>query len=360
MGVDEELVRLFDKASKAAENASSEADGGPEEARCVEAIDAMHAVPVTTALLISTKIGKRLRHLTKHSHPKIQKASVELLELWKKLVATEATKNGCKDIPLASGGGSSKSSVTVKVQKKIEKTVDVKLETTEVKVEVPCTETSNIVSQIKTQRISTLNAPPSAKLTSSSNISEMKDVKPLNLDLIPKTNESTRDKVRELIAEALGRVGGEAEGDDLIAARSIDPIRVAVSVETIMFETLGLSKGVNKTKYRSIIFNIRDPNNPDFRRRILLGEIRPVDLINLTAEEMASDQRKLENQEIKKKALFECERGNNTQKASTDQFKCAKCKQRKCTYFQMQTRSADEPMTTFVTCVNCNNRWKFC
>ena len=26
---------------------------------------------------------------------------------------------------------------------------------------------------------------------------------------------------------------------------------------------------------------------------------------------------------------------------------------------QMQTRSADEPMTTFVTCTVCNNRWKF-
>jgi transcription elongation factor S-II len=26
---------------------------------------------------------------------------------------------------------------------------------------------------------------------------------------------------------------------------------------------------------------------------------------------------------------------------------------------QMQTRSADEPMTTFVTCVNCGNKWKF-
>ena len=41
-------------------------------------------------------------------------------------------------------------------------------------------------------------------------------------------------------------------------------------------------------------------------------------------------------------------------------FKCGKCKTYKTTYYQMQTRSADEPMTTFVTCLNCNNKWKFC
>jgi transcription elongation factor S-II len=41
-------------------------------------------------------------------------------------------------------------------------------------------------------------------------------------------------------------------------------------------------------------------------------------------------------------------------------FRCGKCKQNNCTYYQIQTRSADEPMTTFVTCLSCNNRWKFC
>lgn len=44
--------------------------------------------------------------------------------------------------------------------------------------------------------------------------------------------------------------------------------------------------------------------------------------------------------------------------ASTDIFKCRKCKTNKCTYYQLQTRSADEPMTTFVTCIECGNRWK--
>lgn len=44
--------------------------------------------------------------------------------------------------------------------------------------------------------------------------------------------------------------------------------------------------------------------------------------------------------------------------ASTDNFTCWKCKSKKCTYYQLQTRAADEPMTTFVTCLSCGCRWK--
>ena len=43
---------------------------------------------------------------------------------------------------------------------------------------------------------------------------------------------------------------------------------------------------------------------------------------------------------------------------STDNFTCRKCKSKRCTYYQLQTRSADEPMTTFVTCLECTTRWK--
>ena len=44
--------------------------------------------------------------------------------------------------------------------------------------------------------------------------------------------------------------------------------------------------------------------------------------------------------------------------AATDTFKCRKCKSTRCTYYQMQTRAADEPMTTYVTCLECDARWK--
>jgi transcription elongation factor S-II len=41
-------------------------------------------------------------------------------------------------------------------------------------------------------------------------------------------------------------------------------------------------------------------------------------------------------------------------------FPCRRCKSKKTTYYQLQTRSADEPMTTYVSCLKCGNRWKFC
>jgi DNA-directed RNA polymerase subunit M/transcription elongation factor TFIIS len=48
---------------------------------------------------------------------------------------------------------------------------------------------------------------------------------------------------------------------------------------------------------------------------------------------------------------------------NTDMFVCSKCKRQgkkatNCSYYQLQTRSADEPMTTYVSCLECGQRWK--
>ena len=44
--------------------------------------------------------------------------------------------------------------------------------------------------------------------------------------------------------------------------------------------------------------------------------------------------------------------------ANSDQFKCGRCKSRKTSYYELQTRGADEAMTTFIQCLECGNRWK--
>jgi DNA-directed RNA polymerase subunit M/transcription elongation factor TFIIS len=43
---------------------------------------------------------------------------------------------------------------------------------------------------------------------------------------------------------------------------------------------------------------------------------------------------------------------------ATDQFKCRRCHKRECTYYELQTRSSDEPMTIFITCLNCGKEWR--
>jgi transcription elongation factor S-II len=50
--------------------------------------------------------------------------------------------------------------------------------------------------------------------------------------------------------------------------------------------------------------------------------------------------------------------------STTDIFRCPACRARRTTYYQMQTRSSDEPMTTFITCVatlpdgsDCGHKW---
>jgi DNA-directed RNA polymerase subunit M/transcription elongation factor TFIIS len=43
---------------------------------------------------------------------------------------------------------------------------------------------------------------------------------------------------------------------------------------------------------------------------------------------------------------------------ATDMFKCTRCGKRQCTYYELQTRSADEPMTIFIRCIPCGKQWR--
>lgn len=60
---------------------------------------------------------------------------------------------------------------------------------------------------------------------------------------------------------------------------------------------------------------------------------------------------------IKKKIDRDTSKYSTTSGANTDDFTC-RCGSTECFAYQLQTRSADEPMTTFVTCTKCGKRWK--
>lgn len=383
-----DLVELFESAKKAADAAAGNAvsSSGPEVSRCIDALKLLRSFPVTYDALVSTQVGKQLRPLTKHPKEKIQAVASDLLEVWKKIVIDEITrtkKNGNSEDKCSKAVNEKSESVKVeKVRKgsttrveraealkvgKIDRSISAKLGSVSgsatVKVEKTVGNGDTVMAEqikqgltVKDEKIYKEQednpAPSMKKPTQARN-------GPPKLTSMIKCNDAIRDKIRELLSTAFSKVSGEADDDMKDEVDACDPIRVAVSVESVMFEKLGPSNGAQKVKYRSIMFNLKDQNNPDLRRKVLLGEIKPEKLIYMSVEEMASDRRQRENEQIKEKALFECERGG-APKATTDQFKCGRCGQRKCTYYQLQTRSADEPMTTFVTCVNCNNHWKFC
>lgn len=115
-------------------------------------------------------------------------------------------------------------------------------------------------------------------------------------------------------------------------------------------------KWLYKTNYTKVYSNLRLNKNADF----VLGKIKyglwePEKIISMTPQELYPDiWEELILKNIKK--MEQLSKQNNVQ--GTDMFRCGKCKKNNCTYYQMQTRSADEPMTTFITCLNCSNRWK--
>jgi transcription elongation factor S-II len=104
---------------------------------------------------------------------------------------------------------------------------------------------------------------------------------------------------------------------------------------------------------KSIYMNLQ--KLPELRKQLEDGEIKAHKIAFMTHQEMAPEkwdsliQLKIKRDKTKYETNME---------AATDTFKCRKCHTNKCTYYQLQTRSADEPMTTFVTCLECGNRWK--
>ena len=111
-------------------------------------------------------------------------------------------------------------------------------------------------------------------------------------------------------------------------------------------------------RFRTIYLNLKPTTyvgNNYLLEKIKDGSILSSQLSSLSHQEMSPETwDKLIQDKIKRdKSKYEI-----NMEASTDQFKCFKCKKNKCTYYELQTRSADEPMTTFVSCLNCGNRWK--
>ncbi|XP_032058251.1 transcription elongation factor A protein 3 [Aythya fuligula] len=166
------------------------------------------------------------------------------------------------------------------------------------------------------------------------------------------TGDSVRDKCIEMLTAALRM-------DDDYKEFGVNCERMASEIEDHIFQELKSTDMKYRNRVRSRISNLKDPKNPNLRRNVLCGAILPGLIARMTAEEMASDELKELRNAMTQEAIREHQMAK-TGGTVTDLFQCGKCKKKNCTYNQVQTRSADEPMTTFVLCNECGNRWKFC
>ncbi|KAF0875585.1 ASAP3 protein, partial [Crocuta crocuta] len=163
------------------------------------------------------------------------------------------------------------------------------------------------------------------------------------------TGDSVRDKCVEMLSAAL-----KAEDDYKDYGVNCD--KMASEIEDHILELTDMKY---RNRVRSRISNLKDPRNPSLRRNVLSGAISAGLIAKMTAEEMASDELRELRNAMTQEAIREHQMAK-TGGTTTDLFQCSKCKKKNCTYNQVQTRSADEPMTTFVLCNECGNRWKVC
>jgi len=133
---------------------------------------------------------------------------------------------------------------------------------------------------------------------------------------------------------------------------SLDKRSIIKSWDNDIFKKTYINKAI------SIYTNLNSDTyikNKRLMTRLMDKEFLPHEVVYMAPQENFPENWKelIDEREKTDKLLYEKDRGG-----ATDQFRCSKCKKRECTYYELQTRSADEPMTIFICCLNCGKRWR--
>ncbi|XP_045034280.1 transcription elongation factor S-II-like isoform X2 [Daphnia magna] len=303
MDCEKDVLRIQKKLDKIVKE-----ELGQDEA--LDYLKALKDLPINLAVLTSTRIGMTVNAIRKKSeNDEVNNLTKALIKKWKKLLPD-------------SGSATPKEST-----KEEGKTSD--------KAKEPPKESQAPVKESAKD-----------KKGSSSNVQSSFPALPTT------TTDSVRLKCREMLCAAI-------KGDGVAVDGGGDPEYLAQMLEECIFKEFKNTDMKYKNRVRSRVSNLKDTRNPNLRLNFLCGQVSPARLSNMTSEEMASDEMKNIRQKFTKESINDAQLAT-VQGTQTDLLKCGKCGQRNCTYNQVQTRSADEPMTTFVLCNACGNRWKFC
>ena len=159
-----------------------------------------------------------------------------------------------------------------------------------------------------------------------------------------------RERIRACIAELIG--GDEKKAINVEKGMFNYSIRCAAEKNVVKKWDNAHFAQIYVDRFRTVWVNLQ---NEELKQKVITGEIRAHEAGLMTHQEMLPSRWE---PLIKKKEERDKEKYAPKLEANTDNYTCRKCGSKKCSYYQLQTRSADEPMTTYVTCIDCGTRWK--
>ncbi|KAH9720881.1 transcription elongation factor TFIIS [Citrus sinensis] len=232
--MEKKVIQLCEEAKRGAEAALMEAEKA-WTAWCIDALDQLNKSDITCPLLVSTQASSR---------KKIQDFASDLIVSWRNMSLEQMRdeRKGSYTIP-----GDIEPAKIEKVDKRTSE---------------ECQEISG-VGIVKVQKVDQ-NAT-----SLSSNVK--------------------RTSFRHHSSK-VEQVSGEADEEIRDEVNACDSVRVAIALESAMFEKWDRYDGPYKIKYKAVLGNLKDPKNPDFRRNVHLGQVKPETIVGMTAKEMAGDK----------------------------------------------------------------------
>ncbi|RAL12247.1 transcription elongation factor DST1 [Aspergillus homomorphus CBS 101889] len=263
-------------------------------------------VKATEDLLRSTRVGIIVNKFKQHKAPEVARLSSEIVSKWRNEVNKQ--KAG------ASPGPSQRSSSSPRP-----------------------TPNGSTAASTPSDKTSKLSVPPDKRTWKADGVDTNQ------------TSNRIRDSCIGLIYDGLCFNSTEAPRTVLAKASLVE----AAAYKVYGPET----KEQYRTKMRSLYQNLKNKSNPMLRVRVLNGEVTADHFVRMTHDELRSAEqqerdRKIQKENMDKAMVAQAERSISTS------LQCGKCGQRKVTYTEAQTRSADEPMTLFCTCLNCGKSWR--